>query len=590
MEKSKTASKKLKWILGILTLVIGIAVLFQYCSKESEIRLDLEKNGGLALPVGFEAIAVVNRIKGKARQIAVNENGDIYVKLRFPDKHGGNAVLRDTSGDGRADIIKKFGKYKVHGSYGTAMKIHQGYLYYSSQSTVYRQKLTAGKMVPESEMEIIVHDDYPKARREHVGKPVAFDNEGHIFVPFGAPSNACQDPKRTPGAPGIDPCPQLDTFASVRRFDAHKQNQLREEGYLYAKGIRSLVGMDWNPVDSQLYTVMHGRDDLLRLFPNHFSPWQSALLPSEEFLRVTEGADFGWPYCYYDQIKEQKVLAPEYGGDGNIVGRCGNYDDPIMGFPGHWAPNSIVFYRGEQFPERYKNGAFIAFHGSTNRAPYPQSGYFIGFIPFKNGNPTGEWEIFADGFARVDTIVDVSDAVFRPMGIAEGPNGELYVSDTEHGAIWKIEYKEDKIQFDTRQLAQMETRKNLIHIKTPDIEKDNLQKNITDKGEFVYVTYCGTCHQSNGKGDGARFPPLTRTDWVTGDKDRLIGIVLNGMEGSIDVKGTIYNNIMPQHSFLSDEEISDVLTYIRSSFGNWASEIKEQEVQKVRENLEQEIL
>lgn len=559
--------------------------LFSACDKPEEIRLDLEENGGLFLPDGFEAVAVVNRLDGQARHIAVNENGDIYVKLRRPDKKGGNAVLRDTDGDGRADVIKKFGKYKVHGSYGTGMRIHNGYLYYSSQAEVYRQKLTPGKMVPESEMETIVIDDHERTSREHIGKPMAFDDQGYLYVPVGGPSNACQDPKRTPGAPGQDPCPQLETYAGIWRFYADRPNQLQSEAYRYATGIRSLVGLEWNPMDSSLYTVMHGRDDLLRLFADRFTPWQSALLPAEEFIRIKDGDDYGWPYCYYDQIQEKKVLAPEYGGDGTIVGRCSTFTKPMMGFPGHWAPNDLLFYRGDQFPERYKNGAFVAFHGSTNRAPYPQSGYFVAFVPFQNGSPTGDFEIFADGFARIDTIINVRDAVFRPMGLAEGPDGSLYIGDTEHGAIWRVKYRGDRSSFSTGALAKMEQRKTLPHIRTPDEITDNLQKDAADQGALTYQTYCAACHQSNGKGDGSRFPPLVDSEWVSGDKERLIELTLNGLEGQIEVNGAIYTGIMPQHSFLSDEKVADVLTYVRTNFGNQVDSIGVEEVKTIRDKL-----
>ena len=594
MKINKNITRHLQKLIQLLVLGLSFLLLSLNCTTEQnkplafvdadvpEVRLDLEDNGGLYLPKGFKATAVVNRLKGKVRHLAVNANGDIYVKLRHPDEAGGNAVLRDTNGDSKADLIKRFGNYPVHGNYGTGMRIHNGYLYYSSQTTVYRQKLTAGKMIPESEVETIVVDDYPKTSREHIAKPIAFDKQGNIYVPFGAPSNACQEPKRTPGAPGQDPCPQLERFGGVWKFDANKKNQLHKDGEKFATGIRSLVCLEWNDADGELYSVMHGRDDLLRMFPQIFSGWDSALLPSEEFIRITKDSDFGWPYCYYDQMAEQKVLAPEYGGDGKIIGRCEEMDKPIMGFPGHWAPNDLLFYRGEQFPERYKKGAFIAFHGSTNRAPYPQSGYIIAFIPFANGNPMGTFEIFADGFARVDTIVEVKDAIFRPMGLAEGPNGELYISETEQGAIWKVEFDGEKETFGESQLAEMEARKQLNHIRTPHIENDNLQKEIKGQGELVYTTYCGTCHQKSGEGDGARFPTLAQTDWVTGDKTRLINILLKGMEGEITVNGTSFNNVMPQHSFLSDEQISEVLTYIRSSFGNEADGVSVVEVANVR--------
>ena len=133
-----------------------------------------------------------------------------------------------------------------------------------------------------------------------------------------------------------------------------------------------------------------------------------------------------------------------------------SYTNPLAAFPAHWAPNDLLFYTGNQFPDRYKNGAFIAFHGSTNRGPYPQAGYVVAFVPFENGKPIGEWEVFADGFAGVETIVNVSDAKYRPMGLAQGPDGSLYVNDSKQGKIWRILYKEDKSKFTLAALAKME--------------------------------------------------------------------------------------------------------------------------------------
>jgi glucose/arabinose dehydrogenase/mono/diheme cytochrome c family protein len=562
-----------------LTLVVS---LLGSCVQKPGLPPGDPDNGKLFLPDHFEVVVVVDSLKGRARHLAVNDNGDIYVKSRFSEKEGRNVALRDTNNDGKADVIETFSQYDRERSYGTAMRVHNGYLYFSSELIVYRQKLTPGKLVPEGEVEEIVVDDHPHGTHEHIAKPICFDNNGNLYVPFGAPSNACQEPKRTPAAPGLDPCPQLEDHGGVWRFDANKVGQSQKDGYKFATGIRSVVAMEWNPLDDNLYLVMHGRDDLLRLWASIFTPWQSAMLPSEEFLKVEDGDDFGWPYCYYDQVQNKKVLAPEYGGDGKEVGRCADFKKPIMGFPGHWAPNDLFFYTGDQFPERYKQGAFVAFHGSTNRAPYPQSGYFIGFVPFENGQPTGEWEVFADGFAEVDPIVNVSDAVYRPMGIAMGPDGSLYISETERGKIWRIMYKGDKSDFGADQLASMEKHKLMSHIRTPDKINDNLDKDEAVVGAKVFNIYCATCHQQDGKGASGRFPPLAGTDWVTGDKDRLIRILLNGMDGSITVNGENYVNAMPQHSFLSDDEMAIVLTYIRQSFGNNASEITSAEVAAIR--------
>lgn len=571
-------------------LFIALALLCcTQCGRPPELPPGDPGNGGLFLPDGFEAVVVADSV-GPARHLAVNDNGDIYVKLRYSRGKGGNAALRDTTHDGKADIIKGFGDYEDHGGYETAMRIHNGYLYFSSTKIVYRNKLTPGKLIPESKTEVILTDDHAHGVHWHMTKPVAFDDKGNMFVPFGAPSNACQDLKLTPagrpGFAGLNPCPELENHGGIWRFDATKTGLTQKDGQKFATGLRSIVAMDWNPVDKNLYAVMHGRDDLFMLFPDHYTPWQSAVLPSEEFLKITEGSDAGWPYYYYDQMKGKKMLAPEYGGDGKKEGKGAELLQPIMGFSGHWAPNDLLFYHGDQFPARYNDGAFIAFHGSTNRSPYPQSGYFMGFVPFKNGVPSGPWEVFADGFTGVDTVVNTSDAVYRPMGIAMGPDGSLYFSDSEKGKIWRVMFKGDRDHFGEAQLAKMEKRKLLSNIRTPDETKDNLDLGkAVAPGAQVYLSYCSACHQRDGKGDGSRFPPLGGSEWVTGDKDKLIAVLLNGVEGPIKVRGNPYTGLMAPHDFLTDKDVAEVSTYVRKHFGNHASRVKTDEVSKVRARL-----
>ncbi|MEM8888780.1 MAG: PQQ-dependent sugar dehydrogenase [Bacteroidota bacterium] len=539
-------------------------------------------NGGLRLPGGFSAVVVAEELPGQARHLAIRDNGDIYVNMRRKTPEGGNIALRDTDGDGKADLFESFGQYRKKWGFGSASRIYKDYLYYSTELAVYRSKLIPGQLLPDTTKEIMLIDDHAHKEHEHIAKPVSFDNKGNMYVPFGAPSNACQEPKRTPGQPGLDPCPQLEDHAGIWKFDAETPGQTQKDGVKFATGIRSVVAMDWNKQDENLYVVIHGRDDLVRLFPELYSPWESAMLPSEEFVRVKEGDHFGWPYCYYDQMISRKVQAPEYGGDGKMVGRCADYEMPLIGFPGHWAPNDLYFYQGDQFPARYKHGAFIAMHGSTIRAPYPQSGYFIAFVPFSEGKPSGTWEVFANGFAGVDPIVNVNDAEYRPMGIAEGPDGSLYLTETEKGKIWRVMFTGEREKFGSAQLASMEGEREASNVRTPDEEEDNLQKEQLTGGDYLYFTYCGICHQSNGKGSGERFPPLAGTDWVTGNKERLIDIVMNGREGPMTVNGQNYNNVMPQHSFLSDDKLALVLSYIRNNFGNDASSISAEEVAAVR--------
>ena len=277
------------------------------------------------------------------------------------------------------------------------------------------------------------------------------------------------------------------------------------------------------------------------------------------------------------------MLQPGYGGDSKIVGRAAAFTKPVFGFPGHWAPMDILFYQGNQFPERYKRGAFVSLHGSTDRSPYPQAGFIVCFIPFADGKPTGKWEVFADGFTVVDTVVNNSDAVYKPMGLATGPDGLLYITDNNKGKIWRVMYKGDKTKFGIAQLAPMEKRKSRSYIKTPDPIKDNLHHGDRLEGSILYNTYCAPCHQRDGKGDNNRFASLAGSDWVTGDKERLIGVILNGLQGEIKVNGETWNGVMPAHGgYLDDHAIASITTYIRSSFGNKASVISSLEVSKVR--------
>lgn len=390
-------------------------------SKEVLTPIPDKNNGGLILPNGFGALVVTEGI-GESRHLAVNHNGDIYVKLRITKGRQGNVAIRDTNNDGKADIIKRFGDYPNDGRFATEMRINDGYLYFSSELVVYRQKLTPNKLIPDGKPEILVVDKFPV--RWHNAKSLAFDNENGMYVTFSAPTNACEDTsnrilKGDETVKGLNPCPELKELAGIWKFDKNKQNQTQADGVRYATGLRSIVGISWNEKDNSLYAVNHGRDYLYNHAPKYYTQWQNSVLPAEEFINIKEDEDYGWPYTYYNHFENKRMLAPEYGGNGKKTAK--GYAEPIMGLPAHWAPNDLLFYKGNMFPKRYKNGAFIAFHGSTNRAPYPQAGYIVAFIPFENGKPTGNWEVFADGFAGRNVLVSMEDARYRPMGLAEGP-------------------------------------------------------------------------------------------------------------------------------------------------------------------------
>lgn len=575
----------------ILSISVFVSVSIWSCSNgsHSTIKPDAD-NGGLILPGGFGALVVADST-GRARHLTVNENGDLYVKLTFNDKMdggGGTVGLRDLNGDGKADSIVYFGDYKDEGGSAVGVTIHDGYLYTSTVRQVLKTKLD-GNLIPRTKTEIVFTDDSDVVKNWHTTKPLAFDDKGNVYIPFGGPSDAGQDIKKygpvgIPGGKGLDPSPELEWHGGVWQFDANKTNMTKKDGKKFATGIRSVVGMRWNPADKSVYAVVNGMDNFHTLYPETYTGWQGAVLPAETLIKITEGADFGWPYAYYDHIQKKNVLQPGYGGDGKIQGRAAAFTEPVMGFPGHWAPMDLHFYQGNQFPERYKKGVFVAFHGSTDRSPYPQAGYIVCFVPMENGKASGNWEIFADGFAMVDTVVNTSDAKYRPMGLSEGPDGSLYISESNKGKIWRVMFTGDKNNFGEEQLRKMDVAKTKTYVKDPDPVKDQLTTG-SQEGWKLYSIYCTSCHQNNGKGDNNRFPPLAGSEYVTGDKTRLINILLNGLEGEITVNGKKYNGLMPQFSHLDDHAIASILTFIRSRFKNDAPPVSSVEVKKAREAL-----
>lgn len=389
-------------------------------------------NAGLTLPAGFSALIAADNT-GQARHIAVTKEGDIYVKLAQARDGKSILFLQNANKDGKMEKQTGFADYG-----GTGMYLKNGYLYASSDEEVFRYKLNdKDEVIDQNNPEKIVTGLI--SRREHEAKAIVLDNDNNIYVNIGAYSNSCQEKDRTPGSMGIKGCPILDSAGGIWQFKADKPNQTYGDGDRYATGLRNVVGLDWNQQDNTLFVMQHGRDQLHDLFPKLYDEKTSAILPAECMYQIHKGDNAGWPYIYYDQIQKKKIMAPEYGGNGKKEGSK-EYIDPVVAFPGHLAPNGLLFYTGDQFPEKYKNGAFIAFHGSWNRAPEKQAGYFVAFVPFKDGKPSGNWEIFADGFAGTKDISSPRNAQHRPCGLAQGPDGSLYVSDDVKGTIYRIMY------------------------------------------------------------------------------------------------------------------------------------------------------
>jgi glucose/arabinose dehydrogenase/mono/diheme cytochrome c family protein len=403
-------------------------------------------NGGLTLSPGFCATVFADNV-GHVRHMAVAPNGVLYVNTwsgRYfhndtPPAGGFLVALKDSKGAGKADVIERFGPGVPEGSAGgSGIAIYSGAVYAEQNDKIVRFTLPtdANEIAPKGEQQVVLSG--MPLTGDHPMHPFVIDKEGHIFVDIGSATNACQEDNRVKGSPGHQACTELETRAGTWRYDANKTDQHYSAAERYVTGLRNGEGFSFD-ASGQLFATQHGRDQLAQNWPKLYTPQQSAELPAEELVAETQGADFGWPECYFDQFQKKLVLAPEYGGDGGkTVGVCAEKMAPVASFPGHWAPNDLLVYTGKAFPASYQGGAFIAFHGSWNRAPLPQGGYDVVFQPLKDGKAAGDYIIFADGFAG--GIKEPGRAAFRPTGVAMGPDGAMFISDDVHGRIWRVTY------------------------------------------------------------------------------------------------------------------------------------------------------
>jgi glucose/arabinose dehydrogenase len=388
----------------------------------------LEAEGAeLLLPDGFSVSIFHPGVGPRARHVAIRENGDVFIA-----RQGELIVLRDTNGNGRADIVEKR-ELPVT----TGLEIHKPFLYFSDNSSVSRVMLD-DEIMPTGEVETIVKG-FPK-QGTHAAKSIALNDRGELYVNVGAPSNACQEKRRSPGSPGQLPCPQLERQAAIWRFSASRLDQDQLDGERFLTGTRNVMALDWNDEEQALYFAMHGRDQLSNLWPDLFGEQESAEMPAEELHRAVQNANYGWPYTYVDPASGNRLVGPEYGGDGKAEAAAGKYQQPLHAFPAHWAPNDLVFYTGSTFPDRYHGGIFIAWHGSWNRAPLPQEGYRVTFQPFADGTVSGEAEDFTTGFKGSDLLKRPSAASYRPVGLGVGPQGELYITESIKGRVWRVTY------------------------------------------------------------------------------------------------------------------------------------------------------
>ena len=439
----------------LLSALVALAAMYMGCSlapAQNQPHRGAEAKGqacpnddsGLQLPAGFCATVFADDI-GHARHMVVASSGVLYVNTwsgRYygndtPHAGGFLVALQDKSGTGRADVIERFGEtVQSGGAGGTGIDMYKGSIYAEINDRIVRYLLPGGSIVPSGSADTIV-SGLPLGG-DHPMHPFIINAEGSMYVDVASATNSCQLKNRTLKSPGANPCTELETRGGIWRYDANKTNQTFSTAGRYATGIRNGEGF---AIDSggRVFVTQHGRDQLHANWPDFYKPDLEATLPAEELLLLKAKGDYGWPECYYDAFVEKLVLAPEYGGDGKTIGVCANKIAPAAVFPAHWAPNAMVRYDQKQFPARYREGVFIAFHGSWNRAPYPQGGYNVVFQALAGDRASGQCEVFADGFAGA--VKSPAKAEHRPSGLAVGPDGSLYVSDDIRGRIYRIVYQ-----------------------------------------------------------------------------------------------------------------------------------------------------
>ena len=402
-----------------------------------------EEPDGLTLPPSFHASVVAEGL-GQIRHLAVRGNGNIYVSTpQNQEGHGSGIIALHLDGNHHADQTQHFGS--IDG--GTGIRFQNDRLYASTPSGVYRFLFRGNELVPSGEPERIV-DGMPASHPgfNRVNRPIAFDGKGNLFVALDASANLCTaQTQPPPGQPlpsaapvGVKPCPDLGTRAGVWRFDANKVGQkFPTAGEQWATGIRDIDSVDWSPADGHLYGIMHGRDNTNRFWPDLVSADDDFHI-ADEMHRITRQTDFGWPYTYFDGAKNVRLISPEYGGDGKQSPARGTYSSPVLTFHSRRAaPVDLLFYSGNAFPRSYRGGAFIVLHGTQSKY-----GYNVVFVPFDRNGKAGAPTVFADGFAAFNpSVANGGPARYRPIGIAEGPDGSLYVADSQKGRIWRIAYE-----------------------------------------------------------------------------------------------------------------------------------------------------
>ncbi len=523
---------------------------------------------GITLPPGFCATIFADNL-GNTRHIAVAADGTVYANTwngssyfrgTKGDPNGFLVAIQDTDHDGKGDKITYFGTTPTEGSKGgTGIGLYKNAVYAEMNDEIVRYPLAKGSDVPTGKAEVIL-SGMPLGG-DHPMHPFVIDAKGQMFVDMGTATNSCQPKNRQPGIPGAEPCVEKETRGGTWLYSADKLDQKFSPAERYATGIRNGMGLAFD-ASGRLFATQHGRDQLIqnwgKLYPDVNATTE---LPSEELVLEIKGGDYGWPNCYYDNFQKKLVLAPEYGGDGGkAVGVCASKLPPVAAFPAHWAPNDLAIYNAKAFPSAYQGGAFIAFHGSWNRTPAVQDGFNVVFQPLKDGKASGKYIVFADGFAGPGKAT--GKAIFRPTGLAVGPDGALYISEDTKGRIWKVSYQGQPGAALTsapepQYAAQAPAAETAGALPTP---PGATAAQVTAGMALFKGKTCAACHGADAAG-GSIGPPLNTGSpiWTDGSLAQITDVITKGVPTPKQ-----YRSPMPPlgGAGLSPDELNAVAAYV----------------------------
>jgi glucose/arabinose dehydrogenase len=375
---------------------IGLLLILALCTLGGRLALQfvgqtnfagMAGDGGVAnldLPEGFEAQVFASDLQSP-RFIHFGPDGHLYVAERGADRV---LILKDMDGDGQSDAQQVFAE--ALGS-PHSLVFHEGSWYVGIPTGVL--KLTDENQDGESDRGEVIIGDYPTSG--HGTRTVDFLPDGRMVVSVGSSCNVCEedDPRR----------------ASVMVYDGPAGGGEA----LFASGLRNAVGLAVHPLSGDLWASNNGRDLM------------GDDLPPETIFRLQEGGHYGWPWCHNGHLED-----PDMG----FSGSCDGVLAPVVEMQAHSAPLGIAFYTGDSFPTEMHGDLFIAFHGSWNRSV--PTGYKIVRLPLDGSQVVGELQDFVVGWLNQAT----QEVTGRPVGLAIGPDGALYISDDKGGIIYRVQY------------------------------------------------------------------------------------------------------------------------------------------------------